>query len=127
MNVLLVDDEANIRKIVAGLLERYGAEHNVPVHTKALADPVQGLYEATANGHNYDMIILDVRLPRLAGDEIYNSLRHVSPELLARVLFITAYRGDLDDRFPGQELRVLEKPFQYRQLVEQIEAIVKAD
>jgi two-component system, LytTR family, response regulator len=127
MNVLLVDDEANIRKIVAGLLERYGAEQNLPVHTKALSDPVQGLYEATANGHQYDMIILDVRLPRLAGDEIYNSLCHVSPELLDRVLFITAYRGDLDNRFPGRELRVLEKPFQYQQLVEQIEAIVKAD
>ena len=127
MNVLLVDDEANIQKIISGFLERYADEHRVPVHTKALTDPVQGLFEATANGHHYDMILLDVRLPRLTGDEIYNSLGHVSPELLDRVLFITGFRGDLDARFPATTLRVLEKPFRYQQLADQIKAIVRAD
>lgn len=124
MNVLLVDDEFNVQKIVSGFLDRYGAEHDVPVNTTVLADPVQGLFEVTANGSNYDMIMLDVRLPKLTGDEIYNSLSHVSPELLGRVLFITGFRADLDDRFPAQDLRVLDKPFRYRQLVDEIEAIV---
>lgn len=127
MNVLLVDDETNIQKIVAGFLERYAAEHQVSVTTKTLSDPVQGLFEATANGHAYDMIMLDVRLPRLTGDEIYNSLSHVSPELLDRVLFITGFRGDLDVRFPNAQLRVLEKPFRYKQLVAQIREIVSPD
>jgi len=125
MNVLLVDDEFNIQKIVSGFLDRYSTEHHIPVNTKVLGDPVQGLFEVTANGSNYDMIMLDVRLPMVTGDEIYNSLSHVSPELLDRVLFITGFRADLDDRFPAQDLRVLDKPFRYRQLVDEIEAIVK--
>jgi two-component system, LytTR family, response regulator len=124
VNVLLVDDEFNVQKIVSGFLDRYGAEYDIPVNTKVLGDPVQGLFEVTANGGNYDMIMLDVRLPKVTGDEIYNSLSHVSPELLDRVLFITGFRADLDDRFPAQDLRVLDKPFRYRQLVDAIEAIV---
>ena len=124
MNVLLVDDEFNVQKIVSGFLDRYGAEYDIPVNTKVLGDPVQGLFEVTANGGDYDMIMLDVRLPKVTGDEIYNSLSHVSPELLDRVLFITGFRADLDDRFPAQDLRVLDKPFRYRQLVDEIESIV---
>ena len=127
MNVLLVDDETNVQKIVGSFLERYASERSLPVSIKALCDPVQGLFEATANGGNYDMIMLDVRLPKLTGDEIYNSLRHVSPDLLDRVLFITGFYDDLRDRFPRETLRVLNKPFRYQQLVEHIEAIVKAD
>jgi two-component system, LytTR family, response regulator len=126
VNVLVVDDETNIQRIVAGFLERYSQEHSVPIETKALGDPVLGLFEATANGARYDMIVLDVRLPKLTGDEIYNSLAHVSPELLKRVLFITGYRGDLDARFPRRELRVLEKPFLYQQFIDEVEAIVSA-
>lgn len=127
MNVLLVDDEINVQKVISSFLDRYGAEHSVMVNVNALHDPVQGLFEVTANGRDYDMIMLDVRLPKLTGDEIYNSLRHVNPELLDRVLFITSFRNDLDDRFPTEQLRVLEKPFRYQQLVEHIEGIVKAD
>jgi DNA-binding response OmpR family regulator len=127
MNVLLVDDETNVQQIVGGFLERYASERSLPVSINALCDPIQGLFEATANGELYDIIMLDVRMPKLTGDEIYNSLRHVSPDLLARVLFITGFSDDLRDRFTSEALRVLHKPFRYQQLVEHIEAIVKAD
>ena len=127
MNVLLVDDETNVQKIVGGFLERYASERSIPVSLKALYDPVQGLFEATANGSNYDLIMLDVRLPKLTGDEIYHSLKQVSPDLRHRVLFITGFHDDLRRRFPSEPLRVLAKPFRYQQLTEQIEAIVKVD
>lgn len=127
MNVLLVDDETNVQQIVGSFLERYASERSLPVSIKTLGDPVQGLFEATANGDNYDMIMLDVHLPKLAGDEIYGSLRQVNPELRERVLFITGFDDNLHERFPSETLRVLHKPFRYQQLVAQIEAIVKAD
>ena len=43
------------------------------------------------------------------------------------MLFITGFYDDLRDRFPRASLRLLNKPFRYQQLVEHIEAIVKAD
>ncbi len=126
MNVLLIDDEENMQSIMAAFLKRYGDQHDMQVEIKALFDPVQGLFEITSNGDHYDLFLLDVRLPKLTGDEIYQSITHVNPELLDKVLFITGYREDLDARFPEHSLKILDKPFRYAQLEAQIDAILKA-
>jgi two-component SAPR family response regulator len=125
MNVLLIDDEENIQSIISAFLSRYAEIHKDQLEVKQLFDPVQGLFEITSNGNHYDLILLDVRLPKLTGDEIYQSIMHVNPELLDKVLFITGYREDLDARFPGKNLRVLDKPFRYAQLEMQIDDILK--
>ncbi|MDX8408366.1 MAG: response regulator [Mariprofundaceae bacterium] len=125
MNVLLIDDEENMQSIMAAFLKRYGDLHDMQVEIKALFDPVQGLFEITSNGDHYDLFLLDVRLPKLTGDEIYQSITHVNPELLDKVLFITGYREDLDARFPEHTLKILDKPFRYAQLEAQIDAILK--
>jgi two-component SAPR family response regulator len=125
MNVLLIDDEENIQSIISAFLSRYAEMHKERLEIKQLYDPVQGLFEITSNGNHYDVILLDVRLPKLTGDEIYQSITHVNPELLDKVLFITGYREDLDARFPGKNLRVLDKPFRYAQLEIQIDDILK--
>ncbi|MFQ5581692.1 MAG: response regulator [Mariprofundaceae bacterium] len=124
MNILLVEDEENVQQIIGAFLNRFGEIHGVDINVTALHDPVQGLFEATTNGDSYDLIMLDVRLPKLTGDEIYKSITHVNPQLLERVLFVTGFREDLEGRFPDQNLRVLDKPFRYQQLEEQIQAIV---
>jgi len=124
MNVLLIDDEENMQSIMSAFLKRYGKLHGISVEIKALFDPVQGLFEITSNGNHYDLILLDVRLPKLTGDEIYQSISHVNPELMDKVLFITGYREDLDHRFPDKDLNVLEKPFRYAQLETHMDAIL---
>jgi len=125
MNVLLIDDEENMQSIMAAFLKRYGDLHDMQVEIKSLFDPVQGLFEITSNGDHYDLFLLDVRLPKLTGDEIYQSITHVNPELLDKVLFITGYREDLDARFPEHSLKILDKPFRYAQLEAQIDTILK--
>ncbi len=124
MNALLIDDDENMQSIMAAFLKRYGDQHDMQVDIKALFDPVQGLFEITTNGDHYDLILLDVRLPKLTGDEIYKSITHVNPELLGKVLFVTGYREDLDSRFPKHSLQVLDKPFRYAQLEAQIDTIL---
>ncbi|MDX8402747.1 MAG: response regulator [Mariprofundaceae bacterium] len=123
MRVLLVDDEESMQTVMAGFLRRYCAERDEPFEFTGLADPVKGLYEASAHGEAYDLILLDVRLPRMTGDEIYQALEQTRPELLGRILFVTGYRNDLEDRLPVVGLRVLEKPFSFEELVEQLDAM----
>jgi len=124
MNALLIDDDENMQSIMAAFLKRYGDQHDMQIDIKALFDPVQALFEITTNGDHYDLILLDVRLPKLTGDEIYKSITHVNPELLGKVLFVTGYREDLDSRFPKHSLQVLDKPFRYAQLEAQIDTIL---
>jgi len=114
MQVLIIEDEASMHSIMNSFLQRYGEQRGEPVNIKGLLDPVQGLFEASANGEQYDAILLDVRLPKLTGDEIFRSIRHVNPDITNRVLFVTGYPEDLIGHFADDiPLRVLEKPFRY--------------
>jgi len=113
MNVLIVDDDTLMHEVITAFLTRYGQDHKRDVVIKALHDPVQALFEMTTNGEVYDLILLDVRLPKLTGDEIYTAIAKGHPELLSQLVFVTGYPKDLKMRLPETDLRVLEKPFKY--------------
>lgn len=125
VKVLAIDDENTVQSILAAFLNRYLGEKGYESSIKTMSDPVQGLFELTTQGSQYSIILLDVRLPKLTGDEIYSSLIHVNPELLGRVLFITGYPDDLTDRFPDMKLNILQKPFRYQNFTEKLDEILK--
>lgn len=123
MKVLLVDDDPLTHEVISLFLHRYGQEHDINVTLKALHDPVQGLLELSGNRGKYDIILLDVRLPKLSGDEIYRSIAVKAPELLDRIIFITASPNDLHSKIPDKDLCVLGKPFRYQIFEFQISSI----
>jgi len=125
IKVLVVDDEDTVQSILNAFVNRYLDEKGYERSIKTLSDPVQGLFELTTQGDQYQLILLDVRLPKLTGDEIYSSLIHVNPNLLERVLFVTGYADDLTDRFSDMDLNILHKPFRYENLAEKMNKILK--
>ncbi|RMH59947.1 MAG: response regulator [Zetaproteobacteria bacterium] len=111
-----------MHEIMSAFLRRYAQERGIAdMRVTCISDPVEGLFEVTTNGAHYDIILLDIRMPRLTGDEIYNSIIHIKPELLQRIMFVTGYRQDLQGRFTDQSLRILDKPFRYAVLAEAID------
>ncbi|MDX8391818.1 MAG: response regulator [Mariprofundaceae bacterium] len=124
--VLIVEDEENIQGILTAFIERYFKERKTEVSIKSLDDPIRGLYDLSTRGEQYDLIILDVRLPKLGGDEIYNSIAHVTPKLVDRIMFVTGYPDDLSDRWPDKTFTILEKPFRYDALSEKIDSVLSA-
>ena len=124
IHALVVDDEDTVQSILAAFLNRYAQQTSREIQIRTLSDPVQGLFELTTNGERYNLILLDVRLPKLTGDDIYNSLEQINPELLNRVLFVTGYPEDLAERFPGRELRILQKPFRYQAFTEKLDILL---
>ena len=85
-------------------------------------DGLKGL--AAALGGGYDLMVLDVMLPGLDGFEI---LRRVRRESRLPVLMLTA-RGEDEDRIIGLELGAddyLPKPFNTRELVARVRAIMR--
>ena len=127
VKVLAIDDEDTVQSILEAFLNRYLGEKGCESSIKTMSDPVQGLFELTTQGDQYSVILLDVRLPKLTGDEIYSSLIHVNPELLERVIFITGYPADLNDRFPDMHLNILQKPFRYQNFTDKLNDILKLD
>ncbi len=123
-NVLIIEDEENIQGILATFIERYFKDYDMQVSIKPLQDPIAGLYELSMHSEEYDLVILDIRLPKLSGDEIYNSISHVNPDMANRILFVTGYSEDLTDRWPDKKFNILEKPFRYHNLKENIDNIL---
>ncbi|MDQ6973093.1 MAG: response regulator [Mariprofundaceae bacterium] len=111
--VLIIEDEENIQGILRVFAQRFFADRGSKAVIKTMSDSVQALFDLSTHGNDYDIIIMDVRLPKLGGDEIYNSMEQVNPTLLGRVLFVTGYSDDLTQRWPDRQLNILGKPFRY--------------
>ncbi len=116
MRLLVVDDDVELCSLLGEFLEREG----YAVHCEN--DGPAGVDQALNGG--YDMVVLDVMLPRLDGFEI---LKRVRSRSSVPVLMLTA-RGEDVDRIVGLELGAddyLPKPFNPRELSARIRAILR--
>ncbi len=114
--VLVVDDERKIRELVRAYLERDG-------YAVLLADCGEQAL-ATAARARPDLVVLDLMLPDLAGEEVARSLRALSA---VPIVMLTAKAGE-DDRVAGLRLGAddyLVKPFSPRELVARVEAVLR--
>lgn len=114
--LLLVDDDVELTELLRAVLVREGFDLEV-VH-----DGAAGLARARAGEHQ--MAILDLMLPGMNGLDVLRALRTSSR---LPVLVLTA-RGDDIDRIVGLELGAddyLAKPFNARELVARIRAILR--
>ena len=124
--ILIIEDEENIQGILRAFTQRFFDDREHAVSIRTMGDSVRGLFELSTRGSNYDAIILDVRMPKLSGDEVYNSIAQVNPDLLQRVLFVTGYPQDLAGRLPDAEFSVLNKPFRFEAFATALSSIVDA-
>jgi len=113
MELLLIDDDYVTHRILESYLHRFGKENSIIVNLNSIFDPVQGLFELSKMGQSFDVIALDVQMPMLSGDDIYDFLMQEGAPLLNNILFVTSCGEDLKARFSSQKLRVLDKPVEY--------------
>ena len=117
MRVLLVEDEPAAAKILAkGLREQSYA-------VDVAADGEDAEFKASVN--QYDLIVLDVRLPRKDGFEVCRELRAAGSAV--PILMVTA-RDALEDRVQGLDLGAddyLTKPFEYGELLARVRALLR--
>ena len=107
LRVLVIDDEASVRVS----LQRYLAAKGHQVETTASGE--DGLLRLKAT--KYDAVILDMRMPDLSGEQLYERLRSNDPTHAERVIFTT---GDLVNeqmrRFlDGTGRPCVAKPFEF--------------
>ena len=117
MRILLVEDEKKIASFVhRGLREeRYAVD--------VADDGAEGLYLSEMNP--YDLIILDVMLPKMDGISLCREIRARRVE--TPVLMLTA-RNDLSDKVRGLDAGAddyLTKPFAFDELLARIRALLR--
>lgn len=120
MKILLIEDDAPIRKVIKRGLEE---DHLYTVDTAA--DGLTGLEMATSD--DYSAIILDLMLPGIDGWSICEKLR--AKRISTPILMLTA-RDTVQDRVRGLELGAddyLPKPFDFDELLARVRALIRRD
>jgi len=117
MKVLMVEDEKFIAKPVEQILKKNN-------YTVDLAfDGEEGLYCALTG--SYDLILLDVMLPKRDGFSVLDELRKQG--IKTPVLMLTA-RAQMDDKIKGLDAGAddyLPKPFEYAELLARMRALLR--
>ena len=115
--ILIVDDDRELCELVAELLGEEGFEIEVANRSE------RGLERALSGEHS--LVVLDVMMPGMNGFEVLRRLRAQGSDI--HVMMLTA-RGDDVDRIVGLEIGAddyLPKPFNPRELVARIQAILR--
>jgi CheY-like chemotaxis protein len=110
LRVLVVDDEPHILHYMSATLTAWG--HDVTVAD----DGDRGLELATSG--TFDLIVTDLRMPRLGGREFFEELRRRQPEVASRIYFSTGdtVRGDTLAFLETLDRPYLHKPFSLSEL-----------
>ena len=118
VTILIVDDEARMRKLIKDFLNQKD------YRTIEAVDGEDAIEKFQENSNKINLILLDVMMPKVDG---WTVLREVRSESKVPVIMLTA-RGEEQDELFGFDLGVdeyISKPFSPKILVARIEAILK--
>jgi signal transduction histidine kinase len=119
VRVLLVEDDAVIRQLLAQLCVDLGWRYRDAVDAEAAL-------AALREGEGFDLLITDVGLPGLNGRLLAGAGRTLRPHL--PILFITGYAAGNEPPVPlvGERMALLGKPFTLEALVAQVQELLDA-
>lgn len=115
--ILFVEDEGDLTLIVADTLRGQGYD------VITAADGIQGLEKFKSEGA--DIVVADVMMPKMDGFTMAKEIRKLSPTI--PLLFLTA-KSTIDDVEQGFEIGAndyLKKPFELRELIVRIKALLR--
>jgi len=119
--ILLVEDDEDFREPLAILLSQDG------YHVQAAVNGQEAL-EGLA-GQSYDIIVSDLRMPGIDGEQLFRRIEREWPHLASRVVIMTAERptrGFLGQH-DGTLVPILHKPFTPEHLEDVIESVIARD
>mgnify|MGYP003509096349 FL=1 len=115
-HILIVDDEINIRKVVREYAEFEGYE---------VTEAENGMEAVNlCTEHDYDLIIMDVMMPRLDG---YSACKEIRKKKSIPFIMLSA-RGEEYDKLFGFEIGIddyVVKPFSPKELMARIKVVIK--
>lgn len=117
VSVLVVDDEEPVRKFVDRVLRDAGYK------TAVAGDGPEAL-EAAAKMGPIDILVTDVMMPQMAGDELARRLRTIQPSL--KVLYLTGFSDSLfkEKVMLWEEEAYLDKPCSIKSLLQAVSLLL---
>ena len=116
--VLIVDDEAGLRRVLERFLERHG-------HRVLSAGTAESAYELLA-AEEADALLLDIHLPTMSGLALYLAIVHRWPALEGRIAIMTgdAEAEEVRTWLEHHQCTVIRKPFNLQQVADWVAAVL---
>jgi len=117
--ILVIDDEASVRRVATHTLERFGFE------VVAAENGRKGIEAFRQLQNECVAVILDLTMPDIDGQQAFAELRRISPDV--RVILSSGFSEvDVENRFTGQGLSgFLQKPYHPSELVETVRTVLQ--
>ncbi len=110
--ILLVDDDAIIRNLMAALLRRKGLTASQAANGDEAIALLKNSRDPTGARSEYDLVILDLMMPLATGQEVIEFIRTELPDMLRHVVVVSAAGEGQLSTLSREELGcVLAKPF----------------
>jgi CheY-like chemotaxis protein len=117
--ILVVDDDADILAVIKMGLQLAG----YAVH--GFTDPIEALTHIERGCKDCELLVSDVRMPKMTGFEIIKRVKELRPEM--KIVLMTAFEvnlTELQDVLPSMSVdSVIRKPFVPSKLIETIKPI----
>jgi CheY-like chemotaxis protein len=110
--ILVVDDESAVRRVIRTCLER----NDYQVFEAQSGEEALAIYRQSSL--KIALVVSDIRMQGIDGNELGRRIHDLNPT--QRILFVTAYPGDADDR--AHRFDTLAKPFSVTQLLRKVAA-----
>ena len=113
MNILLVEDEAVMRKVTQAILEKAGLKVLIATDGQEAVELYKRLYT------QIDLVLLDMMLPGMNGRDAFLAMKALNPDI--RAIFASGYtrEGSISDLLEEGSVRgFLQKPFRHSALIE---------
>ena len=111
--ILAIDDD----KLILGLIKKTLEGAGYTVHTAS--SPREGIEFYEAKWREISAVLLDFTMPEMTGDLVFESLKHINPDV--RAILITTDHESVAEKMFTKGLRgYLPKPFAFGDLLQQV-------
>ncbi|MDR2337923.1 MAG: response regulator [Deltaproteobacteria bacterium] len=112
--ILVVDDEDTVRTVLQKSLEFLGYTVDTALHGKDALERYAG------NLSNYDLVILDMMMPQMSGEETFLKMREIYPQI--KVILASGYSSDASTKavLAAGAKSFIQKPFAIEELATEV-------
>ncbi len=120
LHALIVDDEEGVRLVATAMLNRLG------LTVETACDGQEGVNLVTASPSKYDLIVLDLTMPNMGGEEALEHIRQLCPDI---PVVISSGYTEIEMELHSDERRFdafLQKPYRLEQVKQVISQVMRA-
>ncbi len=115
--ILVVDDEPSIRSLLGETLRIAGFNPAMASDGKSALEDIRM--------RNFDLILLDINMPRISGFETLKEIRRIQPNLPVIVLSARQEKSDVIEGFRVGADDYISKPFDLEELIMRIKSVIR--